>query len=87
VKGAKLNENLIDEAIAAINVPPSSLGLRSSSLVGVVSAPFRDEVSKPLLRCGFLHLSGVALPLTGVGESPLSSAQFVGEKILGFGVH
>jgi hypothetical protein len=40
-----LNENLFDEAIVAINVPPLSLGLRSSSLAGVVSAPFRDEVS------------------------------------------
>jgi hypothetical protein len=31
LKGAKINENLIAEAVAAINVPPSSLGPRSSS--------------------------------------------------------
>jgi hypothetical protein len=58
-----MNENLIAEAVAVINVPPSTLGPRSSSVL----APFHDKVCRPLLRCGFLLSSSVVLLSTGVG--------------------
>jgi hypothetical protein len=40
LKDAKMNENLIAEAVAALNVPPLSLGPHSS----LAPAPFHDEV-------------------------------------------
>jgi hypothetical protein len=67
--------------VAAINVPPSSLGPRSS----LASAPLRDEVCKPLLRRVFLLPSGEVIPLTEVGGSSLPSPKSVGEKMLGVG--
>jgi hypothetical protein len=76
-----MKENLIAEAVMVINVPPPSLGPRSS----LAPAPFRDEVCKPLLRRGFLLPSGVVIPSTEVGGSSLPSSQSVGEKMLGVG--
>jgi hypothetical protein len=75
-----MNENLIIEVVAAINIPPS-LDPHSS----LAFAPFCDEVFMPLLRCGFLLPSGVVIPSTEVGGSSLPSSQSVGEKMLGFG--
>jgi len=63
LKGAKMNENLIAEAVAAINIPPSSLGPRYS----LALAPFRDEVCKPLLRRGFSPVVWSFLRLKWVG--------------------
>jgi len=78
LKGAKMNENLIVEVVAAINVPPSSLGPRSS----LAPASFRDEVCKPLSQRGFLLPSGVVIPSNEVVGSSLPLSQYVGEKML-----
>lgn len=40
LKDAKMNENFIAEAVAALNIPPLSLGPHSS----LAPAPFHDEV-------------------------------------------
>jgi hypothetical protein len=76
-----MNENLIVEAVATINVPPSSLGPRSS----LSPAPFCDKVCKSLLWRGFLLPSGVVTSSTEVGGSSLPSPHSVGEKMLGVG--
>jgi hypothetical protein len=81
LKGVKMNENLIAEAVVAINILPSSLGRHSSRVPG----PFHDDVCKPLLWLGFLLPSGVVIPSTKVGGFSLPLPQFVGEKMLGVG--
>jgi hypothetical protein len=76
-KVGRLDEHLLAEALAATNAPLAP----SMSLIGAIAkpllapAPFRDEVSQPLLWSGFLLPSNVVLPPSEVIGSPLSVVQ------------